>query len=116
MKRGRCKIISYFLLSIILLGINVNLHVYSHLNEGPEGFAGACKKHDHDDGADNSCKICLLTTNLNNLDYFSSSEISIEHNTTVTELYNGQAFLVQKLHYKNLFLNSNRNKAPPYLI
>ncbi len=113
MKGLLVKISSIFFLVVLLCSNVTNLHVYFHEHETSD-----CQNYDNgDEGEEKApCDICSLAFNLNNLDYNNSLEFSYESSTITEQPTQKKVISYNNLPHKALYLNKNRNKAPPTLL
>ncbi len=113
MKSLFVKISSLFFLVVLLCSNVTNLHVYFHEHETSD-----CQNYENGNENEEStpCDICLLAFNLNNLDYNNSLEFSYEIATITKQPTQKEVLSYSNLLHKTLYLNKNRNKAPPTLL
>lgn len=113
------KILSVFLLTILLTGNVFSLHIYFHGQEDLEINHSENHLTDHN-GCDNEeeapCEICFIAFNLNNLDYNNTHTFAFESLTQIQQAPNKKALSFVEILQKRLYLNKNRNKAPPYIV
>lgn len=113
MKTGFIKIASIFFLTVLLASNVVNLHVYFH-EQAKE--LGHLQNDGNDSNSEIPCDLCYISINLNNLDFDNTPEFSFKVSTLIQHVPAENIFGNVELFYKQLYLNNNRNKAPPYLV
>ena len=114
MKNTFAKILSLFFLTIILASHTLNLHVYSHQDD--ETHSSIDTEHNSDDKENSTCDLCLLVTNLNDLDYTNTLEYTYNNKGVTLPFINQKGFNYCNPNHTSLFLSFNNNKAPPYRI
>lgn len=62
------------------------------------------------------CDLCLIAFNLNNLDFNNTLEFSFESLNIIQQITQKKVLGYTEILQNQLYLNKNRNKAPPYLV
>ena len=114
MKTIFLKIIALFFLTILLTSNILNLHVYLHEQEDNQELRDTCQNEDDDQH--DSCDLCLLALQLNNLDFNNTLEFSYENLTQVINYEKVDVVTYKTPYYDQRFSHHHRNKAPPTLI
>ncbi len=110
MKLHLIKISTIFFLTILLASNVINLHIYFH-DDIQE--LSHCNNDENEEEA--PCDICHIAFNLNNLDYNNSLQFSFKSLNQTQPLTQNKVSGYVEILQKQLYLNKNRNKAPPHL-
>lgn len=115
MKSFFIKISALFFLSILLASNVATLHIYIH------DEAQSLSHHENDLGCndgndeDTPCDICVIAFNINNLNYSYTPQFSFTPKDIAVKIASKKTFGYVNILQKQLYLNKNRNKAPPQL-
>jgi hypothetical protein len=107
------KILAYFFLTFLLVGLTSNLHVYSHHDVSSIQIDLDKEKDNHDED-EPSCDICLLALQLNQLDYLDTDNDTDFQNPSTTLIASVENLQTHGLFIFDYNLECDKNKAPPY--
>ena len=107
------KIISYFFLTFLLVGLGSNIHIYSHHDIAFNQIGSENQKDGHDE-SEPSCGICLLALQFNQLNYLDCDNYTDLDHPNTTLINSCENLTAQKLFIFNCNLECDKNKAPPY--
>ena len=115
MKPAYYKIIAYFFLSILTIGISSSLHVFHH-HDHHSALKNNTTNDEDDHKDDEPCELCLLSLQFNNLDYLDIDNATIVENAEDLLLNSIKTTLPRELFILDYHLRCEKNKAPPILI
>lgn len=107
------KILAYFFLTFLLVGLTSNIHIYSHHNVAENQRASDTENDSHNED-EQSCEICLLALQLNQLDYLDSDYFTDLENPNPIIITSCENLIEQELFIFDYNLECDKNKAPPY--